>query len=110
MRRRLPGRVHRPGPDAPGRRSRPAGQAAAAATGGGMTPRRDWRIAILLPLLLSLLAPALAVAPAKRPIVAPHPPGAAIASGHALATEAGLTILNEGGNAFDAAVAVSATL
>ena len=38
------------------------------------------------------------------------PPGAAIASAHELATEAGLRILREGGNAFDAAVAVSATL
>jgi len=75
-----------------------------------LKPRRDWRAAILLPLLLSLLAPALAVAPSKLPIVATHPPGAAIASGHALATEAGLKILSEGGNAFDAAVAVSATL
>ncbi len=71
---------------------------------------RDWRTAILLPLLLSLLAPALAQAPSNVPVVAAHPPGAAIASGHALATEAGLKILAEGGNAFDAAVAVSATL
>ncbi|MGN6513249.1 MAG: gamma-glutamyltransferase, partial [Lysobacteraceae bacterium] len=41
---------------------------------------------------------------------AAHPPGAAIASGHALATEAGLQVLRAGGNAFDAAVAVSSTL
>ncbi|MDQ1118451.1 gamma-glutamyltranspeptidase/glutathione hydrolase [Pseudoxanthomonas winnipegensis] len=41
---------------------------------------------------------------------ATHPPGAAIASGHKLATEAGLEIIREGGNAFDAAVAVSSTL
>ena len=34
----------------------------------------------------------------------------AIASGHALATDAGLQILRAGGNAFDAAVAVSSTL
>ena len=39
-----------------------------------------------------------------------HPPGAAIASGHALATQAGMQILRAGGNAFDAAVAVSSTL
>ncbi len=39
-----------------------------------------------------------------------HPPGAAIASPHALATEAGMQVLRAGGNAFDAAVAVSSTL
>ena len=39
-----------------------------------------------------------------------HPPGTAIASGHALATEAGFEIIRAGGNAFDAAVAVSSTL
>lgn len=62
-------------------------------------------------LLVSLLAfaPAIAAQPdAAAP--AKHPPGVAIASGHELATEAGLQILREGGNAFDAAVAVSSTL
>ncbi|KRA77311.1 gamma-glutamyltransferase [Lysobacter sp. Root667] len=39
-----------------------------------------------------------------------HPPGAAIASAHQLSTDAGLEAIRQGGNAFDAAVAVSSTL
>ncbi len=39
-----------------------------------------------------------------------HPPRAAVASASAFATDAGLEVLANGGNAFDAAVAVSATL
>jgi gamma-glutamyltranspeptidase / glutathione hydrolase len=38
------------------------------------------------------------------------PPASAIASAHPLATEAGMAILAEGGNAFDAAITVSAVL
>jgi len=37
-------------------------------------------------------------------------PQSAIASAHPLATKAGINIINQGGNAFDAAIAVSATL
>jgi gamma-glutamyltranspeptidase/glutathione hydrolase len=61
-------------------------------------------------LLLALVLTPSAWAEAPVATVATHPPGAAVASGHRLATEAGLQILREGGNAFDAAVAVSSTL
>ncbi len=45
------------------------------------------------------------------PVVAADRPGkAAIASAHYLATEAGHEVLARGGNAFDAAIAVSSTL
>ncbi|KRG46413.1 gamma-glutamyltransferase [Stenotrophomonas panacihumi] len=67
------------------------------------------------PVLLCLLAlfatPSFAAEPPAPASGSPqHPPGAAVASGHRLATEAGLQVLKEGGNAFDAAVAVSSTL
>jgi gamma-glutamyltranspeptidase/glutathione hydrolase len=55
---------------------------------------------------------ALLLVPACRPCAAaPERPGrAAIASAHTLATQAGFEALAAGGNAFDAAVAVAATL
>ena len=49
-------------------------------------------------------------AQAPQAPVAATPPGTAIASAHALATQAGFDAIDAGGNAFDAAVAVSAAL
>lgn len=57
-------------------------------------------------LLVFLLCPLLAAAKAPQQAVQQN----AVASGHFLATEAGQEILAGGGNAFDAAIAVSATL
>ena len=76
-----------------------------------MSVFRSWRASILWPTLLALLVsgPAIALAPPSSPEPT-HPPGAAVASPHALATQAGLQVLRAGGNAFDAAVAVSSTL
>jgi len=61
-------------------------------------------------LLVLLWAPVAWSAGSTPASLAKHPEGAAIASGHHLATEAGMEILAKGGNAFDAAVAVSSVL
>ncbi len=71
--------------------------------------------AAMLAVLFALLQPAGAHAQAKPADAsaaqpASHPPGAAIASAHALATDAGLATIRAGGNAFDAAVTVSSVL
>ena len=64
----------------------------------------------LLPSTSLVAAEDASSAAATAKVEKPRPPGAAIASAHALATEAGMKVLAEGGNAFDAAVAVSAVL
>src|SRR5687768_16714660 len=68
-----------------------------------MTPMRLQRVRLILIAVFVLPLAALADQPQR-------PGKAGIASAHQLATEAGMEILRQGGNAFDAAVAVSAAL
>ena len=72
-----------------------------------LIPSRMIRVVLhfALAMLLLSLTP---FADAKKP--SEKPPGVAIAAAHGLATDAGLQILRDGGNAFDAAIAVSSTL
>ena len=66
---------------------------------------KRWSRAVAAPVALVALGWALAIE-----VGATGPEQAAVASAHPAATDAGLTALADGGNAFDAAVAVSAAL
>src|SRR5688500_2437203 len=110
--------MHRSGSRASRIAGSAAGQAAAAAGERCMSQSKHAAgcTRILAIVLVALLLPTVASGRDTRPAQASaslpsaKPPGAAIASAHALATDAGLETLRAGGNAFDAAVTVSSVL
>src|SRR5690348_10890106 len=81
-----------------------------------MTFSFNWRVALLSLLLSTSTAyaadsrPASSPAAPSAPVISQRPGHAGIASANFHATEAGHEVLAKGGNAFDAAIAVAATL
>jgi gamma-glutamyltranspeptidase/glutathione hydrolase len=66
--------------------------------------------ALVLSLCFPLMLAGVAAGARAADAPAAHPPGAAIASAHERATQAGLDTIRDGGNAFDAAITVSSVL